>query len=153
MIHFPLCPLIPHAHTFPPWYLSPFVLPSSSQPTYISLVCHVCLFSSYINFYSTLLSFSICMQLKSSTSQYFWPPETVQLSYLCYSTLCSTGNFPTAPTDSTTSLRPMGHTYTCIYSKYLDHDRRLAQCMSWSHCPYPPLHLKTYETQSSHRVA
>ena len=55
MIRFPLCPLIPHACTFPPQYLSPFVLPSSSWPAYISLVCPVCLFSSYINFDSTII--------------------------------------------------------------------------------------------------
>ena len=35
-----------------------------------------------------------------------------------------------APSDSLTSLRPVGSAYTCIYSKYLDHNRRLAQCTS-----------------------
>ena len=55
MTHFPLCPLIPHAHMFPPRYLSLFLLPSSSRPAYISLVCHVCLLSSYSNFDSTIV--------------------------------------------------------------------------------------------------
>ena len=55
MIWFPLCPLIPCVHMFPPQYLSLFVLPLSFRPAYISLICHVCLLSSYINFDSTTI--------------------------------------------------------------------------------------------------
>ena len=50
MIQFPLCLLVsprPYVSTLIP---DPFVLPLSSWPAYISLICHVCLLSSYINF-------------------------------------------------------------------------------------------------------
>ena len=53
MIRFLLCPFVspcPYVSTSIP---DPFVRPSSFQPTYISLVCHVCLLSLYIDFDST----------------------------------------------------------------------------------------------------
>ena len=54
MIRFPLCP-----HVSPRLFVSasipnPFVRPSSFRLAYISLVCHVCLLSSYINFDSSI---------------------------------------------------------------------------------------------------
>ena len=89
MIRFPLylfVSLCPYVSAQIP---DPFVRPSAFQLAYISLICHVCLLSSYINFDLTLLSLSVCAQLESSASQYFclWklldsviclhaPPET-----------------------------------------------------------------------------
>ena len=153
MICFLLCPLVPRANMFPPWYLSPFVLPSSSWPAYISLICHVCLLSSYINFDSTItVILHLCATWVFCLTR-FLVSGNCQLLYLCYLTSCSTGNLPATPTDSITPLWFVGCTYTCIYSKYLDHNRRPAQHTSWSHCPYLLLHPETYKTQSSHQVA
>ena len=62
MIQFPLCPLVspyPYVSTSIP---DLFVLPPSSRPAYISLICHVCLLSSYINFNLTItVILHLCM--------------------------------------------------------------------------------------------
>ena len=146
-----VCPLVPHAHMFLPQYLSLFVLPSSSWPTYISLVCHVCLLSSYINFDSTII---VILHLRSTwvfcLSIFLASGNCLTLEPLLS---CPTRNYSHSTNNTMTSLWPVGSTYTCIYSKYLDCDSRPAQCTSWSHCPYPPLLPETYETRSSHQVA
>ena len=42
---------------------------------------------------------------------------------------CTWKPFPVGPLNSTTSgYGPLEGYYTCIYLKYLDHNRRLAQC-------------------------
>ena len=61
IIRFPLCAFVslcPYVSTSIP---DPLVLPSSSRPTYISLVCHVCLLSLYINFNSTITVY-LCLR-------------------------------------------------------------------------------------------
>ena len=64
--------------------LTPFVLPLTFQPAYISLVCHVCFLSSYINFklLSTCvwLKFLSSLLLVSLSGSYPWT------SNLCLST-------------------------------------------------------------------
>ena len=68
-------------------------------------------------------------------------PETIQTSNLCLLTSHTPGNH--FPWYLSTLQLPLAHWkayYTCLCSKYLDHNRRLAQCMSWS--PYPePSHI------------
>ena len=62
MIWFLLClfvSLCPYVSALIP---DPFVLPSSSRPAYISLICHVCLLSSYINFDSTS-TVTLCLRV------------------------------------------------------------------------------------------
>ena len=76
MFQFPLCPFVSPCPYVSASIPDLFALPSSSRPAYISLVCHVCLLSSYTQL---LLSISVCARLESSTSQYSQPPETVRL--------------------------------------------------------------------------
>ena len=60
----------------------------------------------------------------------FWPPETVQLSNLCLLTHANLETISMVPFNSATSLQPVGSTYTYIYLKHLDCNRRPAQRMS-----------------------
>ena len=62
MSWFPLCPFVslcPYVSASIP---DPFVLPSSSRPTYISLICHVCLLSSYLDFDLTI-TITLCLHV------------------------------------------------------------------------------------------
>ena len=146
MIQFLLCPFVSPCPYISASIPDLFVRPSSFQLTYISLVCHVCLLSLYIDFNSTsTVTLHLCV-IWVFRLAVFPALETARLSQLCYSSSRATGNLAA-------SLRLIGCAYTHLSLKYLDRDRRLVQCTSWSHCPNPPSNLETYETQSSHRVA
>ena len=104
--------------------------------TYIRLVNHVCFSSSYIDYYCQSPT---CVRLKSRASRYF-------LASRNYSTLdpllfiCARAWKLFLPHLSTLQLpySTLGVHIPAYKLKYLDHNRRPAQHMSWSPCPEPP---------------
>ena len=62
MIWFPLCLFVSLCPYIPALIPDWFVLPLSSWPAYISLVCHVCLLSSYIDFNLTI-TVNLCLHV------------------------------------------------------------------------------------------
>ena len=112
MIWFPLCLFVspyPYVSASIP---DPFVWPLPFWLTYISLVCHVCFLSSYINFDLTS-TVTLCLHATWVFHLTVLPPlETAWLLQLRYSSSCASGNLPASSFNLAASLRLVGHAYT-----------------------------------------
>ena len=106
---------------------------------YIRLIDHVCFCSSYINIYCQSPTH---VQLKSHASGYFQPLETIRLLTFCtFDFVWARKLFPWYLSPLRLPYSPLGVHIPAYNSKYLDHNRRPAQHMSWSPCP-EPLHIQ-----------
>ena len=147
MIHFPLCPLVPHACTS---YVSALIPVSvcATQPTLIFLTrrykprtSHMSpqfIYQLRLNYYChslPALNLSLPLDISGNCST---------LEPLPFDFMPTWKLFPWYPMTLWLPWNPWeGH--IPIYLKYLDCDRRPAQHTSWSHCPYPPSHLETWD--------
>ena len=130
--------------------LTPFVLPLTFQPTYkphVMYVSSVCISTSNCSLPHIWLKFLSLLLLVSLSRKYPQP------SNLCLSTSSMFGNYFCSTLWFYAIWKPPRSTQYLPVSEIPDHDRRMAQCMNWSHCPDPLLHLETYETWPLCQVA